>query len=138
MRTTRHSRAGRYEEDCDWCIPVVIHRHLFSEKIQTIALKCFYNWHWEEFTKLFKRTPIESAKYEDFLKEEAIKKLDQNSYRVISRFGSWHKHVPEGSTGVIASRLSDGKEISVLVPKEYREEILPPDHTYPHFNTDRN
>ena len=73
MRSTNFSRSGRYEEDCDWCLPVVANLDLFTEHIRLQALKTFYNWHPESFRKLFKRDPVESYYYHR-LEAQQVKK----------------------------------------------------------------
>lgn len=135
MRTTQYSRAGMYEEDCDWCIPIVVHREKFSERIQKIALETFYNWHPHLFESYFGEKPTESFKLKELKKEQAYNKIDQRNYRIRSAFGDWHENVPKGHIGVYANRLKDGYEIMVIIPEQDRNElgIIPHDHNYMPF-----
>lgn len=117
MRSTKFSSPGKYEEDCDWSIPVVVHRDLFTEKIQLAALTTLYHWHPDHFMQLFKMQPVESKK----LKEIKRQALTKNMFIPRTGYGSWHKAVPKGKVGCDAIRKSDGKEISVLIPKQEYE-----------------
>lgn len=63
MRKTTFSPIGKYEEDVDWCLPVIAHLEKFTEKIQIIALETFYNWHPIWFIQLYERIPVDSYKH---------------------------------------------------------------------------
>jgi len=60
MKSTKYSPEGCYEEDCDWCLPVICNLKEFNRLTQEAALQIFYHWHPEKFRRYFKREPIES------------------------------------------------------------------------------
>ena len=57
---TRFSRKGRYEEDCDWAIPVAYHLYLFDKRTQFQAISTIYNWHPDVFRDIFQLEPVDS------------------------------------------------------------------------------
>src|SRR4029079_6913 len=41
LKSTLYSDCGKFEEDCDWCIPIVFHLSLFNLDTQERALRTF-------------------------------------------------------------------------------------------------
>ena len=54
MKQTNYSRGGRYEEDCDWCLPVVGNLELFNEQVQKVALETLVKYHEDHVAKVIK------------------------------------------------------------------------------------
>ena len=43
---------GWYEEDCDWCLPVLAFPECFSDREVKAALETFRTWHWRHLAFL--------------------------------------------------------------------------------------
>lgn len=62
MQSTRYSRPGKYEEDCDWCLPIIPMLDYYHRPLQLAAIKTFYHWHPDTFERYFQREPVDSFK----------------------------------------------------------------------------
>ena len=105
---------GWYEEDCDWCIPVIAIRDVLQgiwrkegetdDQVLESAMDTLLNWHphsYAQWTGELLHT-LEGRSY--MYDKQLFKERNANNLVVISAFGSWHKDVPEGLVGVIATK----------------------------------
>lgn len=103
-------KGGWYEEDCDWCIPFVV----FEQEILAAGDACAARaittgqhketlkaWHPEAYETFYGVTlqAGESFKRD----EELFAAKHAHDYVVVSAYGDWHKQVPSGMVGVLAT-----------------------------------
>lgn len=92
---------GWYEEDCEWAIVALTFPHLFRAPEIAAARSTAKSWYpdgFEAFTGE-KVKPEESI----VLRERIAKEAHKNDYVVTAAWGSWHKSVPAGMVGVVAT-----------------------------------
>jgi hypothetical protein len=118
---------GWYEEDCEWCLPVIVFEaeilagsnESFIKAIQEGAhRRTMANWFPDEYERHFGVTlaPGESCKKD----EAAFYAEHAGDYLVVSAYGDWKEGVPAGYVGVCA-RIGGhgnphGREKYFLVP----------------------
>lgn len=121
----------RYEEDCDWAIPVFVHRQLFTELTQQYAISSLATWHWQEFEQL---TGIELLPGESYTKDKHLAFTANLGREYVSgAFGDWCYDVPKGfvyvGTAVAATgQTKPGK--GYLIEKNRYNELMLTSPTY--------
>lgn len=110
---------GWYEEDCDWCKPVVVFRELtpeLQELYYNYADKCFRNWFPDEYERYFNVVlqPGDSSQKD----ERQWYKEREGWWFGQSAFGDWHDKVPKDHVGVIMKRKEGTQELAILVTKQ--------------------
>lgn len=102
MPKTLKREKGWYEEDCEADLVVLGLQRFFKSENVDRAHKSVKNWFPDEY-EAFTGTiiPIE----ESFIKKN--RKFDEdnkNNYVVIAAWGDWHKNVPKGMVGCLATK----------------------------------
>ena len=129
---------GWYEEDCDWCIPVMVypefalamtwtspagtHGGWTVEQILNNAKDTLRNWHPESYARFY-GVPIESLRGQSYKYDQRCFAEEQaNNLVSVVAWGDWHKNVPEGMVGIGATLGGDRAACATveyfLVPKE--------------------
>lgn len=93
-------RQTEYEEDAQWCVPVIFNRHLFGREVQINALRTAVQYHPDEFEYLTGETLPFGVSY---IKDDRTMR-EQGVRVVMVGMGDWAFDIPKGyifvSTGV--------------------------------------
>lgn len=111
-------KGGWYEEDCDWCIPVVVFKDELARDYEQ-AVETFKNWRPGMYERFF---GVQLKEGESFIRDQEINDLRNfNNFVVKAAWGDWHEGVYDGFVAVAARKESTGEERFFLVPQdEYR------------------
>ena len=129
MRSTPYSPPGCYEEDCDWCLPVIVHRHLFDAKTVDQAMSTFKNYHPEKYERYFNTKLVKGES--SVRDQEIFYQENTGNWITICAFGDWKETVKPGYCGVIVQqctgtnpRGTNNPTKSILVPEqEYTQQF---------------
>ena len=92
---------GWYEEDCDWAVVAHVFPHLFREQDVIAAKRTLRSWRWRSWEECYEEeVPIAESPQ----KAEHLFRLEHASdLLTVAAFGDWHRSVPPGMVGVVAS-----------------------------------
>lgn len=93
-------QGGWYEEDCDWCIPVLVLAHLFPDpKRQEAARNTLRNWHPHSYARFF-GVPVEELKGKSLIYDDELFKASVvDKWVCIAAYGS-HRTLDKGMVGL--------------------------------------
>lgn len=138
IATPRWADGPWFEEDCEWCIPVIVFWDEFkhSEKAASQpdtyvnAVDTLKNWHPARYEAWTGKTLIVG---ESFINDERLfAEATKTSWVSIANVGDWHEKVPKGfigATATLGGKRGDGRSPSpicryFLVPElDYREDF---------------
>ena len=102
-------RGAQYEEDCDWCLPVIAFEDEFlqggQDRLVEAARRTFIDWHPCAYEKHFGRRPTAEESRE--VRRAEVIALVTGKWVVRSASGDWAAWVPGGMVGVSASLCLD-------------------------------
>ena len=130
MASASFTGPSSYEEDCDWCMPVLVfeaefrayyqrQQHPDPNAVFESARKCLCNWHPDVYEKFYGGA---LAPEESYIRAKAhFYEANRSNWVAIAAFGDWHPAVPEGMVAVCARLGHDhekrrGEERFFLVP----------------------
>ena len=130
MASASHAGRSAYEEDCDWCMPVLIFEAEFrayyqntgqpdADAVFNSAKTCLRNWHPDVYERFYSVTLDPRESY-----TRAKKHFDEenkDNWVTTAAWGDWHPNVPAGMVAVCArlgrdERTRCGKERFFLIP----------------------
>jgi len=145
MSNASHAGPSAYEEDCDWCMPVLIFENEFRTyytrtkrpditTIFTSAKASLRNWHpavYEQFYGVALKPEESYTRAKEQFYED-----NKNNWIAVTAWGDWHKDVPAGMVAVRArlgcdERNSSGNARFFLIPAS--EYSPAPSDKGPHF-----